>query len=99
MKQGDCDLCGEWTGALINGACPDCRSRLKLDDPPHPTTKLLEDQVRFALGEIYPLPEPPVLGHILSEALWQIHQELQRGEMIDLEHIGKIYLQTKEERA
>ncbi len=24
---GDCDLCGEWCGRLIGGACPPCRDR------------------------------------------------------------------------
>lgn len=27
---GDCDLCGEWSGRLINGACAPCRDRYKL---------------------------------------------------------------------
>jgi hypothetical protein len=27
---GDCDLCGEWTGRLINGACAPCRDKYKL---------------------------------------------------------------------
>lgn len=27
---GDCDLCGEWSGRLINGACAPCRDRRKL---------------------------------------------------------------------
>ena len=22
---GDCDLCGEWSGRLVNGACAPCR--------------------------------------------------------------------------
>lgn len=25
--QGDCDLCGEWSGRLVNGACAPCRDR------------------------------------------------------------------------
>lgn len=24
---GECDLCGEWSGRLINGACAPCRDR------------------------------------------------------------------------
>lgn len=24
---GECDLCGEWRGRLINGACAPCRDR------------------------------------------------------------------------
>lgn len=24
-KPGDCDLCGEWSGRLIEGACAPCR--------------------------------------------------------------------------
>ena len=24
---GDCDLCGEWSGRLISGACAPCRDR------------------------------------------------------------------------
>jgi hypothetical protein len=24
---GDCDLCGEWSGRLIDGACAPCRDR------------------------------------------------------------------------
>jgi len=24
-KPGDCDLCGEWSGRLIDGACAPCR--------------------------------------------------------------------------
>jgi hypothetical protein len=27
---GDCDLCGEWTGRLINGYCAPCRELYKL---------------------------------------------------------------------
>ena len=27
---GDCDLCGEWSGRLIDGACAQCRDRYKL---------------------------------------------------------------------
>jgi hypothetical protein len=29
-EPGDCDLCGEWSGRLINGACAPCRDRRKL---------------------------------------------------------------------
>jgi hypothetical protein len=24
---GECDLCGEWSGRLINGACAPCRDK------------------------------------------------------------------------
>jgi hypothetical protein len=27
---GDCDLCGEWSGRLIDGACAPCRDKYKL---------------------------------------------------------------------
>lgn len=27
---GDCDLCGEWSGRLVNGACAPCRDRRRL---------------------------------------------------------------------
>lgn len=27
---GECELCGEWSGRLINGACAPCRDRYKL---------------------------------------------------------------------
>lgn len=27
---GDCDLCGEWSGRLIRGACAPCRDKHKL---------------------------------------------------------------------
>jgi hypothetical protein len=27
---GECDLCGEWSGRLINGACAPCRDRIAL---------------------------------------------------------------------
>jgi hypothetical protein len=27
---GDCDLCGEWSGRLIEGVCAPCRDRYKL---------------------------------------------------------------------
>lgn len=27
---GDCELCGEWSGRLIEGACAPCRDRYKL---------------------------------------------------------------------
>lgn len=26
-KPGDCDLCGEWSGRLIQGVCSPCRDR------------------------------------------------------------------------
>jgi hypothetical protein len=25
--QGDCDLCGEWSGRLIDGVCAPCRDK------------------------------------------------------------------------
>ncbi len=27
---GECDLCGEWSGRLVGGACAPCRDRYKL---------------------------------------------------------------------
>lgn len=27
---GDCDLCGEWCGRLVGGACATCRDRHRL---------------------------------------------------------------------
>lgn len=27
---GDCDLCGEWSGRLIGGACAPCRDKYRL---------------------------------------------------------------------
>ena len=30
-KPGECDLCGEWSGRLINGACAPCRDKYNLD--------------------------------------------------------------------
>lgn len=27
---GDCDLCGEWSGRLVAGACARCRDRYRL---------------------------------------------------------------------
>ncbi len=27
---GDCDLCGEWSGRLVEGACAPCRDRWRL---------------------------------------------------------------------
>ena len=27
---GDCDLCGEWSGRLVNGACAPCRDKWSL---------------------------------------------------------------------
>jgi hypothetical protein len=29
-EPGDCDLCGEWSGRLIGGACAACRDKYKL---------------------------------------------------------------------
>ncbi len=29
-QPGECDLCGEWSGRLINGACAPCRDKYKL---------------------------------------------------------------------
>ena len=26
-KPGDCELCGEWSGRLVNGVCAPCRDR------------------------------------------------------------------------
>ena len=28
---GECELCGEWSGRLIHGACAPCRDRYGLD--------------------------------------------------------------------
>lgn len=30
-KAGDCELCGEWFGRLVGGACVPCRMKYKLD--------------------------------------------------------------------
>jgi hypothetical protein len=30
-EPGDCELCGEWSGRLIKGACAPCRDRYGLD--------------------------------------------------------------------
>lgn len=27
---GDCEMCGEWSGRLIGGACAPCRDRYRL---------------------------------------------------------------------
>ena len=29
-EPGDCDLCGEWSGRLVNGVCAPCRDKYKL---------------------------------------------------------------------
>lgn len=29
-QPGECDLCGEWSWRLINGACAPCRDKYKL---------------------------------------------------------------------
>jgi hypothetical protein len=29
-RPGDCDLCGEWSGRLVNGVCVPCRDLHKL---------------------------------------------------------------------
>ena len=29
-KPGDCDLCGEWSGRLVDGVCAPCRDRYRL---------------------------------------------------------------------
>ena len=29
-EPGECDLCGEWSGRLVDGACSPCRDRYKL---------------------------------------------------------------------
>lgn len=29
-QPGDCDLCGEWSARLVNGACAPCRDKYKL---------------------------------------------------------------------
>jgi hypothetical protein len=29
-RQGECDLCGEWSGRLINDVCAPCRDRYKM---------------------------------------------------------------------
>ncbi len=28
---GECDLCGEWSGRLVSGACAPCRDRYHLE--------------------------------------------------------------------
>ncbi len=30
-KPGECDLCGEWSGRLVDGVCAPCRDKYKLD--------------------------------------------------------------------
>ncbi len=29
-ETGECDLCGEWSGRLVGGACAPCRDKYKL---------------------------------------------------------------------
>lgn len=29
-KPGECDMCGEWSGRLVNGVCAPCRDKYKL---------------------------------------------------------------------
>ena len=29
-EPGECDLCGEWSGRLVDGVCASCRDRYKL---------------------------------------------------------------------
>lgn len=29
-EPGECDLCGEWSGRLVDGVCAPCRDRYKL---------------------------------------------------------------------
>jgi len=29
-SEGECDLCGEWSGRLVNGACSPCRDKYEL---------------------------------------------------------------------
>lgn len=29
-EPGDCDLCGEWSGRLVHGACCTCRDHFRL---------------------------------------------------------------------
>lgn len=29
-EPGDCEMCGEWSGRLVNGVCAPCRDRFKL---------------------------------------------------------------------
>lgn len=29
-EPGDCDLCGEWTGRLVGGACAPCRDLYRM---------------------------------------------------------------------
>lgn len=30
-KPGECELCGEWSGILVRGACAPCRDRFNLE--------------------------------------------------------------------
>ena len=30
-EPGDCELCGQWSGRLVDGACAPCRDRFKLN--------------------------------------------------------------------
>jgi hypothetical protein len=29
-QAGDCDICGQWSGRLVDGACAPCRDKYKL---------------------------------------------------------------------
>lgn len=29
-EPGDCEMCGEWSGRLVGGACAPCREKYKL---------------------------------------------------------------------
>lgn len=31
-RSGDCDLCGRWTGELIEGACAPCKHHIENND-------------------------------------------------------------------
>ncbi len=30
-REGDCDICGEWSSRLQDGACPECERRYQLE--------------------------------------------------------------------
>lgn len=104
MKQGTCDLCGEWAGELIDGACHDCRNRLKLDDlgarpplaspPPTPAsayTLTLTARVREVVADLYnDIPADAVIEHIICEALFLAGEDVRRGQSIELESLGQL---------
>ena len=100
MKNGTCELCGEWAGQLLDGVCMPCVRRLvqpwtavEIAEPVPAYTLELAARVREILAEaLEVVPPPDIVEHIICEALFQAAGDAKSGRAVQLEYLGELSL-------